>query len=161
MPPFDTKKFVFTDGYVNDIIAGVENGSVIRLEPRDDWQFGPPGNNAIDLGVSDKSVTIVGNGLTISVTEQSVLIGSQRLYLENLTIKTPGGRLRRGRFDMKYFIEGLIPLMLRGHITVLTDFGATISCKNVNFVCETPIDQNQYLFYLRTINKQETRKMGA
>jgi len=62
---------------------------------------------------------------------------------------------------MKYFIEGLIPLMLRGHITVLTDFGATISCKNVNFVCETPIDQNQYLFYLRTINKQETRKMGA
>jgi len=50
LPPFDTKKFVFTDGYVNDIIAGVENGSVIRLEPRDDWQFGPPGKKAIDLG---------------------------------------------------------------------------------------------------------------
>jgi len=162
LPPFDTKKFVFTDGYVNDIIASVENGSVIRLEPRDDWQFGPPGNNAIDLGVSDKSVTIVGNGSTILVTEQSVLIGSQRLYLENLTIKTVGDTLSRGRRDVQQLRPYLNNLLLRGHITVLTDFGATISCKNVNFVCAEPIDPGQYLVYLlSTTSERETQKMGG
>ena len=161
MPPFDTKKFVFTDGYVNDIIAGVENGSVIRLEPRDDWQFGPPGNNAIDLGVSDKSVTIVGNGSTILVTKQSVLIGRQRLYLENLTIKTAGATLSRGRRDVQQLRPYLNNLLLRGHITVLTDLGATISCKNVNFVCAKPIDQSQYFVYLLSTTSGETQKMGG
>ena len=107
--------FLFTSGYVNDIVNTAPEGSTIMLDRKDSWTFGPPSSNRLKF--TNPRVTIMGNGSTITLDGASIIDGCVTLDDVNIVCEGTAGE------DIGDYLSFIAVL---GHLVIAGD--VTISC---------------------------------